>query len=180
MIKRLLVLTVATLAIAATTAQGQRSYRSGSTPIELGIDGAILFGLDNPRATVLALPLQDFRIGFLVSDKFEIEPRFNLTSVHGGGVSATDYSFELGVLYQPAGDRAGKGLYGRPFIGISGSSGTGLPSDNSGVVGLGLGLKVPFSDRRLATRLEAEYAHGFSNGGANVIGVLFGLSFFTR
>jgi hypothetical protein len=180
MMKRLLVLTIATLAVAAPAAEAQRSSRGGSTPIELGIDGAILFGLDNPRATVLVLPLQDFRIGFLVSDKFEIEPRFNLTSVHSGGASATDYNFELGVLYQPAGDRAGKGVYGRPFVGISGSSGTGFASDNSGILGLGLGLKIPFSDRRLATRLEAEYAHGFSNGGNNVIGVLFGLSFFTR
>jgi hypothetical protein len=161
-------------------AQAQRTSRGGSTPIELGIDGAILFGLDNPHATVLVLPLQDFRIGFIVSDKLEIEPRFNLTSVHSGGVSATDYAFQLGVLYQPAGDRAGKGVYGRPFVGISGSSGTGFASDNSGLMGLGLGLKIPFSDRRLATRLEAEYAHGFSNGGTNVIGVLFGLSFFTR
>jgi hypothetical protein len=179
MIKRILVLTAATLVIAAPSAKGQRSQR-GSTPIELGIDGAIIFGLNNPRATALALPLQDFRIGFVVSDKFEIEPRFNLTSVHSGGASATDYNFELGVLYQPAGDRAGKGLYGRPFVGISGSSGTGFASDNSGTIGLGLGLKIPFADRRLASRLEAAYGHTFSNGGSNAIAVLFGLSFFTR
>jgi hypothetical protein len=170
---------IATMSIAAT-AQGQRSYRSGSTPIELGIDGAIIFGLDDPRVTALALPLKDFRIGFVVSDKFEIEPRFNLTSARSGGASATEYNLELGVLYQPAGDRAGKGLYGRPFVGIQGSSGTGFASDNSGIIGLGLGLKVPFSDRRLASRLEAAYAHGFSNGGDNAIAVLFGLSFFTR
>jgi hypothetical protein len=180
MMKRLLVLTVATLVIAAPPARAQRSYRGGPTPIELGIDGAIIFGLDNPRATVLALPFQDFRIGFVVSEKFEIEPRFNLTSVHSGGASATDYNFELGVLYQPAGDRAGKGLYGRPFVGISGSSGTGFASDNSGLIGLGLGLKIPFSDRRLASRLEAAYAHGFGNGGNNALAILFGLSFFTH
>jgi hypothetical protein len=180
MIKRLLVLTAATLTIVASAAQAQRSSRGGSTPIELGIDGAIIFALDNPHATVLALPVQDFRIGFVVSDNFEIEPRFNLTSVHSGGASATDYNFELGVLYQPAGDRVGKGLYGRPFVGISGSSGTGFASDNSGIVGLGLGLKIPFSDRRLASRLEGAYAHGFSNGGTNALAVLFGLSFFTR
>jgi len=179
MMKRLLVSTIAALLLAAPVAMAQRS-RSGSTPIELGIDGAILFGLDAPRATVLALPLQDFRIGFLVSDKLELEPRFNLTSAHSGGASATDYTFELGVLYQPAGDRAGKGLYGRPFFGVTGSSGTGFPSNNSGYLGLGLGLKIPFSDRRLASRLEAAYSHGFDNGGTNAIGVLFGLSFFTR
>jgi hypothetical protein len=180
MTKRLLVLAVAALAVAAQAATAQRSSQRGSTPIELGIDGAILFGLDNPHATALALPLQDFRIGFLVTDQLELEPRFNLTSLHSGGVSATDYTFELGVLYQPAGDRVGKGLYGRPFFGVTGTSGTGFPSDNSGYLGLGLGLKIPFSDRRLASRLEAAYSHGFSGGGTNAIGVLFGLSFFTR
>jgi len=28
--------------------------------------------------------------------------------------------------------------------------------------------------------MEANYAHGFSGGGSNLIGVLIGLSFFTR
>jgi hypothetical protein len=179
MIERLVVLTVATVVFAAPAAKAQRSQR-GSTPIELGIDGAIIFGLDAPRATVLAVPYQDFRIGFLVSDRLELEPRFNLTSVHTQGVSATDYTFELGVLYQPAGDRAGKGLYGRPFIGLNGSRVTGGGSDSNGYLGLGLGLKIPFSDRRLASRLEANYSHGFGNTGTNALGVLFGLSFFTR
>ncbi|MEA2761361.1 MAG: hypothetical protein QOD47_645 [Gemmatimonadaceae bacterium] len=177
--KRLLVLIAATLAFAAPTAKAQRSQR-GSTPIELGIDGAIIFELDAPHGTGLAIPVQDFRIGFLVSDKFELEPRFNLTSVHSGGVSATQYTFEFGALYQPAGDRVGKGLYARPFFGVTGSRATGFASDNSGYLGLGAGLKIPFSDRRLATRLEANYAHGFGNAGGDAIGVLFGLSFFTR
>jgi hypothetical protein len=179
MMKRLLVSTTLALLFAAPAAMAQRS-RGGSTPIELGIDGGIIFTLDTPRATVLALPLQDFRIGFLVSDHLELEPRFALTSAHGGGASATDYNFELGVLYQPAGDRMGKGLYGRPFFGVSGSSGTGFASSNSGYLGLGVGLKIPFSDRRLASRLEAAYTHGFDNGGLNALGVLFGLSYFTR
>jgi hypothetical protein len=43
-----------------------------------------------------------------------------------------------------------------------------------------VGLKLPFDDRRLATRMEAAYSHTFGNGGANAIGVLIGLSFFTR
>ncbi|HEV7595566.1 MAG TPA: hypothetical protein VGO33_11275 [Gemmatimonadaceae bacterium] len=180
MIKRFLVLSAAALMIAAPSANAQRSSQRGSTPIELGIDGAIVFELDAPHGTALVLPLQDFRIGFLVSDKFELEPRFNLTSVHSGGVSATDYTFELGTLYQPAGDRVGKGLYGRPFFGVTGSRATGFASSSSGYLGLGVGLKIPFSDRRLASRLEANYAHGFSNGGSNAIAVLFGLSFFTR
>jgi hypothetical protein len=179
MVRRLLVLTVAASAIVAPAAKAQHSQRS-STPIELGVDGGIIFELDTPRATVLEIPFQAVRIGFVVSDKLELEPRFNLNSVHGGGVSATTYNFELGVLYQPAGDRLGKGLYGRPFVGINGTSGSGLGSSSNGYLGAGLGLKLPFSDRRLATRLEANYAHGFGNTGFNALSVLFGLSFFTR
>jgi hypothetical protein len=178
MIKRLIVLGVATLVFAAPAkAQRQRA----STPIELGIDGGILFGLDAPRTTVVALPVQSFRVGFLVTDDLALEPRVAINSIHGGGASVTSYDFQLGVLYQPAGDRVGKGLYGRPFIGVSGISVSGAGgNNNNGYLGLGLGLKIPFADRRLATRMEANYEHGFGGGGSNLIGVLIGLSFFTR
>ena len=175
-----LFLSLAALTLVASSAEAQRSSGRGSTPIELGIDGGVIFGLDNPKVSVVSLPLQDFRIGFLVSPRWEIEPRFNLTSVHGGGFSATDYSLELGALYQPAGDRVGKGLYARPFLGLAGTTVSGGGSDHNGFGGFGLGVKLPFNDRRLATRMEAAYSHTFGNGGANAIGILFGLSFFTR
>ena len=182
MTKKLVVLGVMLLAAASPTAQAQRSSR-GSNPIELGIDGGILFGLDNPKTTLLSLPVQDFRIGFLVTDRLAFEPRVHLNMISGSGSRLTTYAFEIGLVYSPAGDRVGNGLYGRPFMGISGFSASGGgpgSSDNSGYAGLGVGLKLPFADRRLATRLEANYAHGFSNGGTNQIGLLFGLSFFTR
>jgi len=44
----------------------------------------------------------------------------------------------------------------------------------------GVGVKLPFADRRLATRMEANYVRDFDNGETNEIGVLIGLSFFTR
>jgi hypothetical protein len=181
MMKGLLLCGVAILSLVASTAEAQRSARrGGSSPVELGVDGGVVFGLDDPNVSIVSLPIQDFRIGFLVSPRWEIEPRFSLTSIHGGGQTATDYSFAVGALYQPAGDRVGKGLYGRPFIGLSGTSVSGGASDSNGFAGLGLGLKLPWDDRRLATRMEANYTHGFGNGGANAIGVLIGLSFFTR
>jgi len=93
------------------------------------------------------------------------------------GFSITAYSLEAGVLFQPAGDRVGKGLYLRPFLGVSGINVTGPNDSHSGYAGVGFGLKLPFADRRLATRMEANYSHG---GGSNLIGVLIGLSFFTR
>jgi hypothetical protein len=180
MTKGILVFSLTALAMIASSAEAQRSSRVGSSPIELGIDGGLIFGLDKPRVTVVSLPLQDFRIGLLVSPQWEIEPRFNLTSFHGGGFSGTAYAVELGVLYQPAGDRVGKGLYGRPFLGLTGTSESGAPSDHNGYGGFGLGVKLPFGDRRLATRMEANYTHGFGDVGGNAIGVLIGLSFFTR
>ena len=178
MIKRLFVLSVATLVFAAPAkAQRQRA----STPIELGVDGGLLFGLDAPRTTVVALPVQSFRVGFLVTDNLALEPRVAINSIHGGGASVTTYDCQLGVVYQPAGDRVGKGLYGRPFIGVSGVSVSGAGgNNNNGYLGMGVGLKIPFADRRLATRMEANYEHGFGGGASNVIGLLIGLSFFTR
>jgi len=97
--KRLLAFGAAMM-FTAQAATAQRSQR-GSTPIEFGIDGGVIFGLDAPRQTVVALPLQDFRIGFLVSDKVALEPRFNLNSRSGAGPSVTAYDFEMGVVYQP-------------------------------------------------------------------------------
>jgi hypothetical protein len=183
MMKGILFFSAVALCAAASSAEAQRSSRRESSSVELGIDGGVMFGLDDPKSSIVSLPVQDFRVGFLVSPTWEIEPRFNLTSIHGGGVTATSYSFAVGALYQPAGDRVGKGLYVRPFLGVAGAkaSGAGVSgSDNNGFGGAGLGLKLPWNDRRLATRMEANYTHGFGDGGGNAIGVLIGLSFFTR
>jgi len=180
MMKGILFFSAVAFCVVASSAEAQRSSRRGSSAIELGIDGGVIFGLDDPKVSIVSLPIQDFRIGFLVAPQWEMEPRFSLTSIHGGGISASDYSLELGVLYQPAGDRVGKGLYGRPFLGVSGTSVSGGGSDSNGYAGFGLGVKLPFNDRRLATRMEAAYSHTFGDGGANAIGVLIGLSFFTR
>lgn len=179
MSKRLFFISLALLAIVTPSASAQRRS-SVAHPVELGVDGGIIFGLDAPKATIVSLPLQDFRVGFFMSDFLELEPRFNLNSIHGGGQSLTTYTVELGALYMPSGDRVGKGFYFRPFLGISGASASGAGSNNSGFAGLGAGLKIPLENRRLATRLETNFAHGFDNGGTNQIGVLFGLSFYTR
>jgi hypothetical protein len=179
MTKRIVVLGILLLAAVAPAAEAQRSQR-GSRAIELGIDGGIFFGLDDPNATVVSLPVQAFRIGFPMTPKLALEPRAALNSFRAGGGSVTNYMLELGVVYSPNGDRVGRGLYGRPFVGVSGRSSSGPGDDSDAHLGLGVGLKIPFADRRLATRLEANYAHQFSDPGTNQIGVLIGLSFFTR
>ena len=179
MMKRILVFGTLVLALTASTAEAQRSSRRDGGPVELGIDAGITFGLDNPHFTLVSLPTQAFRVGYFLNDRFELEPRVSITSVSGGGNSVTAYSLEAGLLWQPDGDRVGKGLYFRPFVGLVGVSvsGGGGGDNNSGLVGIGAGLKLPFADRRMATRLEANYSH---SDGTNLLGLLFGLSWFTR
>ena len=55
-------------------------------------------------------------------------------------------------------------------------SGKSGGNNNSGYGGAGVGIKIPFADRRLATRIEANYAHGFSNGGSHQTGLAIGLA----
>jgi len=179
MTKKIVILSALLLTILAPSADAQRS-RGGSRPIEFGIDGGIIFGLADPTYTAVALPIQSFRVGFLMSDRVAIEPAIGLTSFRVSGATSTDYLFQVGLVYSPAGDRVGKGLYGRPFIGIAGQTNPGPNDDSNALMGLGVGLKIPFADRRLATRMELNYSHAFSDPSANAIGLLFGLSFFTR
>ena len=180
MIRKLAVLGVIAFALSAPTANAQRERGTGG-PVELGIDGGVAFGLDNPNTTIVSLPVQDFRLGYFIDNKVELEPRLSLNSIHGGGASLTTYALELGVLFLPSGDRVGRGFYLRPFLGVIGVSVSGgAGSNNSGYGGAGVGIKIPFADHRLATRMEANYSHGFSNGGSNQIGLTLGLSFFTR
>jgi hypothetical protein len=179
MMKRLVVLGALAIAVAAPVADAQHSsQRSGA--IELGIDGGVSFLFASPTLTQVALPVQDFRLGYFLNEKAEIEPRFNINSLHANGGGVTTYGFEVGLLLLPRGDRVGNGLYLRPFAGVTGVSVTGGGSNNSGNAGVGVGLKLPFEDRRLATRMEANYTREFGSGGMNEIGVLIGLSFFTR
>jgi hypothetical protein len=178
MTKRVVALSAMLLVLLAPVAKAQRSH--DAHPIEFGIDGALIFALDAPRYTALVIPMPIFRVGFLITDRVALEPRLQLVTFRGSGQTATDYGLELGLVYSPNGDRVGKGLYARPFVGITGSSVSGGGSTSDGEAGLGIGLKIPFADRRLATRWEANYAHGFGTPSTNAISLLFGLSFFTH
>jgi hypothetical protein len=166
------------LCIVAPPLHAQRQATSG--PWELGIDAGVMFGLGDQDVTVVSVPFQTFRAGYFLTNKAEIEPRVSINSIHGGGESLTTSDFKLGLLLIPQGDRVGNGIYLRPFLGVSGVDVSGAGSNNTGYAGAGFGLKIPFVDRRMAMRMEANYAHGFSDGGSNIIGVGIGLSWFTR
>ncbi len=176
MIKRL-ASAVASLAFAATAASAQSPQ-----PIELGLDAGVTIGLGDNSTTVIDIPAQALRAGFPIGTRTSLEPKLGLTVISGDGDTFTTYTAELGLLYSLGSNRypgayQRAGLYVRPFLGIVGYSGSG--SDSNGYAGAGLGYKIPLLSR-LSARYEANFAHQFGNGDANQIGLLAGLSFFTR
>ena len=174
MLRKILVLSVA---LAATSAVAGAQRNSRGYPIEFGIDGGISFVFSDPTVTLLSLPAQDFRVGFILNPAWEAEPRFGLNSASSNGNHLTTYEAALGVLYHLRKNPTGKGAYLRPFLGLSGIS-TDAGSDSNGFIGIGVGAKLPFGGRRLATRLEANLAQGLGDGSDAQLGLLFGLSFF--
>jgi hypothetical protein len=171
---------VVALAICASAAAAQNSAPAGKT-VELGIDAVIATTLGGDKYTTVAIPNADFRVGFYVNNNLSIEPRVAINSVSGGGSTYTAYKGELGVLYHfvPS-TRVGAGPYVRPFAGFLGESGDGSQTQLD--LGVGVGTKIPFGDR-MATRIEANYAHLSStdyDNSVNQLAFSIGISFFTR
>jgi hypothetical protein len=169
----------AAFTIAATAASAQVST---PRPLELGIDAGVTIGLDDNALTSIDIPVQSFRIGFPISPRTSLEPKLRLNILTGEGDTFTSYRAELGLLYHLGSDRypgayQRAGIYVRPFIGIVGYADG--DSDSAGLLGGGIGWKHPLVSR-LSSRLEANFAHQFGEGDANQIGLLAGLSFFTR
>jgi hypothetical protein len=164
---------VAVLACAPATLHAQ------ANPVELGIDAALAVTLDDPRVTTMGIPVQQFRVGFHHSPTLSIEPTLaiNYINIEGFG-DLSSISLGVGLLFHTSPSRARGRPYFRPFAGFTKISNGGDTSPNLGV---GVGYTAPFADRRLATRLEGLLNHTFVDGDdATSIGVMFGLSFFTR
>jgi hypothetical protein len=172
-------LAIVLIPLAAAQADAQST---APRPIELGIDAGITVGLDDDSFTTIDIPVQAFRIGFPLSPRVSLEPKLRLNVLTGEGDTFTTYRGELGLLYHLGSSRYPgayhrAGLYLRPFAGIVGfANGT---SDSAGLLGAGVGYKMPLVSR-LSSRFEANFAHYFGDGDANELGLLAGLSFFTR
>lgn len=179
----LAVIGVALLAASSqASAQRGRIYsrdydRDYDRPIELGVDAGVSFGLDEPNVTTIGIPVRSIRAGFFFTDQVSLEPSFGLASTHIDDDTFTQYQAAIALLLHLS--RPTSGLYVRPFAGITGVSGGG-DSDSDGFVGAGIGAKIPWGNRRLASRLEANFAHGFDGDGTNAIGLLAGISVFIR
>ena len=172
--RRLLSFAALTILTLSASASAQRSTSANPSP-EIGMDAGIGFRLTDPSFTTVAIPVPAIRMGFFVSPALSIEPTLGLTSVSGGGISGTDYAIGVGALYHFSPSRAANQFYVRPFVNINGSSGD-LGSGSSVAFGVGGGLKIPLRDR-IASRFEANFQH---SDGADAIGLLAGLSFYTR
>jgi hypothetical protein len=169
------------IAIPAAHAQQTTTVPTTRNPIELGIDAGALFGLDDPHVTTITIPGQHIRAGFMISPTISIEPVFGLNYIHVSGESQTSYEALVGMLYHFSPNRHAKQLYVRPFVGFVGTS-AGGHNQTQAALGGGVGIKIPMFPR-ISSRFEANYQHTFSSGdvgSSNAIGLLAGLSFFTR
>jgi hypothetical protein len=174
-------LTVAVSALAFVAAAATSNAQT-PRPLELGIDAGVTIGLGDNSVTTVDIPAQAFRVGFPISPRSSIEPKLRISLVSGNGDTFTQYRAELGWLYHLGSSRypgayQRAGAYVRPFGGIVGFSDGS--SSTSGLLGAGLGFKMPLVSR-LSSRFEANFAHLFGDADSNELGLLAGLSFFTR
>lgn len=181
--RRVLTFAALSLIAIASTAGAQRTTRGTMTSAnpspELGVDAGVIFTLDDPKTTDLQVPIPSIRMGFYLSPALSLEPSLGLTHHSETDLSYTTYSVGLGMLYHFSPSRMANQFYVRPFIGLDGLSGD-LGSHSAFTFGGGFGVKVPVASR-FATRFEANLAHSSSEGTTqNAIGLLAGLSVYTR
>ena len=168
-----------TLAVVVTPAT---AYSQASpTRIELGIDGGVATksGSGLKTMTDVELPVQTFRIGFFVSDNVSIEPMASLSHTSGDG-SFTTWETTVGVLFL-TGDHKSTQYYLRPFVGVTGMSGTNLTSSTPFHAGAAVGVKIPMYER-LSTLFDVGYERQMDSGDIKAGNVFFGtigLSFHT-
>jgi hypothetical protein len=168
----LFVSAVTTLIVPTARAQ-QRS-----TLVELGIDAS--FAHDwlhsepdragreiTTNVNTMDIPLGVIRAGFFITQTFSIEPAFGLRYQRVGDLSTSETVFDIGVPIFFSPDRRENQIFVRPVVGLNYASShvsdTGPnSSDTQFNFGVGLGIKMPMSDR-FAGRVEVQYRHGPSS-----------------
>jgi hypothetical protein len=131
-------------------------------------------------STSLSFPISSVRVAFPTDGPFEPEVAANLGYSSSGGRTATGFSGELGLLTElspPQGPR----WFVRPAIGWQVAASSGANTTSRATLGAGVGVRVGITDR-IAARYEARYTYLSAARGvsANVIGLLAGISVFTR
>ena len=173
---------VALAAVSLFTAVAPHRASAQAKPIELGLDGSIAFGLNDPSVTTIQLPVGNFRIGFMSKPNWEIEPFGSLNYTDVASNSTTLLHLGIGALYLFQSDRTKDQWYVRPFVGLAHASFEGGPTGNQFELGGGGGVKVPLASQ-FGLRFEATFTHLFEGGdfpATSTLGFSGGFSFYTR
>jgi len=168
--------------VLAALSLGGAATAAAQRPIELGIDAGVQFDLDDPKTTVIALPIQGLRIGFFLGDRVSLEPSVAFNYIKPSGEdSFSTLGLDASLLYHLSAATDQSRLYIRPVAGLSRVSGGGETFSQFNIGG-GLGVKIPAADR-LALRLEANLRHGLESDdlpSGTALGLTIGFSFLTR
>jgi hypothetical protein len=161
-------------AITALVAPVARAQRQ-ATLVELGIDASFAHQwlhseIDRngrevtTNVNTIDLPAGVIRAGFFITQTFAIEPAFGLRYQRVGDVSASETVFDIGVPIYLDPNRRESQIFIRPVVGLTYVS-THVSdvgpntSDTQFNFGVGVGIKMPISDR-FAGRVEVQYRHG--------------------
>ena len=159
----------------------------GQAKFEFGVDAAYERltvsneSLESPTLSLLALPMQSVRVGFLLGGGVSVEPRLGITRISGEGESeTTQVRASLAGLFFLGGEESSfflslvSGLdYANISLGGDGESAVQLR------VGGGGGVRMPLRDR-LNFRSSVEYHRSFESRDAlavNHLIVAAGFSF---
>jgi hypothetical protein len=189
----LAVLTLTTFGASLASAQrtptrSQRAAASARGFWELGTDAALLLNLDadpGEVSTALTIPVGVLRAGYFYTPQLSIEPFFSLDyASFDGGASASDYTLGVGGVFHLSPARTTSVMFVRPFLAVVGGSfdpgGPGASTSDSDIMlGAGFGMKWPKLAGRFAWRGEVNLSRQF-DAEQTTIGLLFGISYFTR
>ncbi len=147
--------------------------------IELGLDAAFDFRLNEPNVVTVGVPAQDFRVGIGITNRVSFEPRVSLNYFKVEDSDAV-YTLGLGAGLLIHGGSMRRGFYVRPFGGWDRVD-VGSADASQFSAGGGIGAKI--GGRKVAARVEAAYTHAFENedfSSTDNVTLLLGFSFFTR
>jgi hypothetical protein len=165
---------IAALVTLASPAAAQKSK------LEAGVDAAITFQIDPDNVTRISLPVSTLRLGFLLSDKFSLEPSLGFNYFNADNSSGSSLQLGLGGLFQLTGTNRTSGVYVRPFLTIDATSvDVGRTSNSETDLGIGAGLGYRKAVKNyLAWRVEGVFGTANTDPSTTYLQARGGLSVF--
>jgi hypothetical protein len=170
---------VGLLACLAPFAQAQKGFEIGGDASLTHYAYSHSVG-PSTNTTSLAAPISNIRLAFPTEGAFEPEIAAGLLYSTTSGRSSSTFTGDVGLLMELSQELDG-GWFVRPAIGWQRILSTGTTSRSRATLGGGIGARVGLTDR-ISTRIEARYTYLTESAGesANAVGVLLGISVFTR